>query len=284
MITVSTIKELREYTRKWRREGLSIGLVPTMGYLHEGHRSLIDKAVKENDKVVVSIFVNPTQFGPNEDLSTYPRDIHRDKELCQKTGADIVFNPEASEMYFNNASTYVDVENLTEGLCGAKRPGHFRGVCTIVSKLFNIVNPDRAYFGEKDAQQLAVIRRMVRDLNFDIEIIGCPIIREEDGLAKSSRNAYLSPEERSAATILNKSLMKSKELLENGEMNTEVIKSKIKSEIDGERLAKIDYIEIVDKYSLETVSSIKNSILIVIAVFIGNTRLIDNFIFELEEK
>ncbi|KGK84233.1 pantoate--beta-alanine ligase [Clostridium sp. HMP27] len=284
MITVSTIKELREYTRKWRREGLSIGLVPTMGYLHEGHRSLIDKAVKENDKVVVSIFVNPTQFGPNEDLSTYPRDIHRDKELCQKTGADIVFNPEASEMYFNNASTYVDVENLTEGLCGAKRPGHFRGVCTIVSKLFNIVNPDRAYFGEKDAQQLAVIRRMVRDLNFDIQIIGCPIIREEDGLAKSSRNAYLSPEERSAATILNKSLMKSKELLENGEMNTEVIKSKIKSEIDGERLAKIDYIEIVDKYSLETVSSIKNSILIVIAVFIGNTRLIDNFIFELEEK
>lgn len=284
MITVSTIKELREYTRKWRREGLSIGLVPTMGYLHEGHRSLIDKAVNENDKVVVSVFVNPTQFGPKEDLSTYPRDIDRDKELCEKAGAAIVFNPEASEMYFNNASTYVDVENLTEGLCGAKRPGHFRGVCTIVSKLFNIVNPDRAYFGEKDAQQLAVIRRMVRDLNFDIEIIGCPIIREEDGLAKSSRNAYLSPEERSAATILNKSLMKSKELLENGETNTEVIKSKIKAEIDGERLAKIDYIEIVDKYSLETVSSIKNSILIVIAVFIGNTRLIDNFIFELEEK
>lgn len=284
MITVSTIKELREYTRKWRREGLSIGLVPTMGYLHDGHKSLIDKAVNENDKVVVSVFVNPTQFGPNEDLSTYPRDIDRDKELCEKAGAAIVFNPEASEMYFNNASTYVDVENLTEGLCGAKRPGHFRGVCTIVSKLFNIVNADRAYFGEKDAQQLAVIRRMVRDLNFDIEIIGCPIIREEDGLAKSSRNAYLSPEERSAATILNKSLMKSKELLENGEMNTEVIKSKIKAEIDGELLAKIDYIEIVDKYSLETVSSIKNSILIVIAVFIGNTRLIDNFIFELEEK
>lgn len=284
MITVATIKELREYTKKWRREGLSIGLVPTMGYLHDGHKSLIDKAVNENDKVVVSVFVNPTQFGPKEDLSTYPRDIDRDKELCEKAGAAIVFNPEASEMYFNNASTYVDVENLTEGLCGAKRPGHFRGVCTIVSKLFNIVNPDRAYFGEKDAQQLAVIRRMVGDLNFDIEIIGCPIIREEDGLAKSSRNAYLSLEERSAATILNKSLMKSKELLENGEMNIEVIKSKIKAEIDGELLAKIDYIEIVDKYSLETVSSIKNSILIVIAVFIGNTRLIDNFIFELEEK
>lgn len=284
MITVSTIKELREYTKQWRREGLSIGLVPTMGYLHEGHSSLIDKAVKENDKVVVSIFVNPTQFGPNEDLSTYPRDIDRDKELCEKAGATIVFNPEASEMYFNNASTYVDVENLTEGLCGAKRPGHFKGVCTIVPKLFNIVNPDRAYFGEKDAQQLAVIRRMVRDLNFDIEIIGCPIIREKDGLAKSSRNTYLSPEERYAATILNKSLMKGKKLLENGEVNTEVIKSKIKAEIDSELLAKIDYIEIVDKYSLEPVSSIKSSVLIVIAVFIGNTRLIDNLIFELEEK
>lgn len=284
MITISTIKELREYTKKWRREELSIGLVPTMGYLHEGHKSLIDKAVKENDKVVVSIFVNPTQFGPNEDLSTYPRDIDRDKELCEKAGAAIVFNPEVSEMYFNNASTYVDVENLTEGLCGAKRPGHFRGVCTIVSKLFNIVNPDKAYFGEKDAQQLAVIRRMVRDLNFDIEIIGCPIKREEDGLAKSSRNKYLSPEERRAATILNKSLMKSKELLENSEISAEVIKSKIKAEIDSELLAKIDYIEIVDKYTLEPVNAIKSSVLIAIAVFIGTTRLIDNFIFELEEK
>ncbi|MBM7871711.1 pantoate--beta-alanine ligase [Clostridium pascui] len=284
MITVSTIKELREYTKQWRREGLSIGLVPTMGYLHEGHRSLIDKAVKENDKVVVSIFVNPTQFGPNEDLSTYPRDIDRDKELCEKAGAAIVFNPEASEMYFNNANTYADVEKLTDGLCGLKRPGHFRGVCTIVSKLFNIVNPDRAYFGEKDAQQLAVIRRMVRDLNFDIEIIGCPIIREEDGLAKSSRNKYLSLEERAAATILNKSLMKSKEFLENGEISAEVIKSKIKAEIDSELLAKIDYIEIVDKYTLEPVRDIKSSILIAIAVFIGNTRLIDNFTFELEEK
>lgn len=284
MITVSTIKELREYTKKWRREGLSIGLVPTMGYLHEGHRSLIDKAVKENDRIVVSIFVNPTQFGPNEDLSTYPRDIDRDKELCEKAGASIVFNPEPSEMYFNNASTYVDVENLTKGLCGAKRPGHFKGVCTIVSKLLNIVNPDKAYFGEKDAQQLAVIRRMVRDLNFDIEIIGCPIIREKDGLAKSSRNAYLSREERAAATILNKSLMEGKELLENGEISAEVIKSKIKSEIDSELLAKIDYIEIVDKYTLEPVRNIKSSILISIAVFIGNTRLIDNFTFELEEK
>lgn len=284
MITISTIKELREYTKKWRREELSIGLVPTMGYLHEGHKSLIDKAVKENDKVVVSIFVNPTQFGPNEDLSTYPRDIDRDKELCEKAGAAIVFNPEVSEMYFNNASTYVDVENLTEGLCGAKRPGHFRGVCTIVSKLFNIVNPDKAYFGEKDAQQLAVIRRMVRDLNFDIEIIGCPIKREEDGLAKSSRNKYLSPEERRAATILNKSLMKSKELLENSEISAEVIKSKIKAEIDSELLAKIDYIEIVDKYTLEPINAIKSSVLIAIAVFIGTTRLIDNFIFELEEK
>lgn len=284
MINVSTIKELKEYTKQWKREGLSIGLVPTMGYLHEGHKSLIDKAAKENDKVVVSIFVNPIQFGPKEDLSTYPRDIDNDRDLCKKAGAAIVFNPEASEMYFDDASTYVDAEKLTEGLCGAKRPGHFKGVCTVVSKLFNIVNPDRAYFGEKDAQQLAVIRRMVRDLNFDIEIIGCPIIREADGLAKSSRNTYLSPEERSAATILNKGLMKGKELLENSEMNAEVIKSKIKSEIDSELLAKIDYIEIVDKYSLETVNNIKSSVLIAIAVFIGNTRLIDNFIFELEEK
>ena len=208
MQIVSTVDAVREQVKKWREEGLSVGLVPTMGYLHEGHKSLIDKAVEQNDRVVVSVFVNPIQFGPNEDLATYPRDLDRDSALCENAGADLIFHPEKEDMYFDDFCTYVDMEGLTKGLCGKTRPTHFRGVCTVVSKLFNIVKPDRAYFGQKDAQQLAVIRRMVRDLNFDLESVGCPIIREEDGLAKSSRNTYLSPEERKAAVILHKGLVK----------------------------------------------------------------------------
>ena len=206
MRVVEKVNDVRATVKEWKAKGLKVGFVPTMGYLHEGHESLIRKASEENDRVVVSIFVNPIQFGPKEDLSTYPRDLDRDSKVCERAGADIIFHPENEEMYFEDFSTFVDMNGLTAGLCGKSRPTHFRGVCTVVTKLFNIVAPDRAYFGEKDAQQLAVIKRMVRDLNIDIEIIGCPIVREKDGLAKSSRNTYLSIEERNAATILNKEL------------------------------------------------------------------------------
>lgn len=277
---VQTVGEVRKQIKKWKREGFTIGLVPTMGFLHEGHESLIKRAAEENDKVVVSVFVNPTQFGKNEDLGSYPRDIKRDEVLCKKAGANLIFNPEPSEMYYKDASTVVNVNGLTEGLCGAKRPVHFGGVCLVVSKLFNIVTPDRAYFGEKDAQQLAVIKKMVKDLNFDIEIVGCPIVREFDGLAKSSRNTYLSLEERKAACILNESLILAKKALNLGERNVGRIKDMINEKLSSETLAKIDYIEIVDSLSLEPVQSISSSILVAIAVYIGRTRLIDNFTFK----
>ena len=277
MKVIHSIKELRSYIKVWKRQGHDIGLVPTMGYLHEGHKSLINKASNDNSKVVVSVFVNPIQFGPNEDLDTYPRDIERDFKLCEAAGADLIFNPSAEEMYERNFSTYVNVEGLTEGLCGTRRPGHFNGVCTVVSKLFNIVNPTRAYFGEKDAQQLAVIKRMVTDLSFDIEIVGCPIIREEDGLAKSSRNTYLSKEERKAALILNASLTKAKYALKEGIKDAAKLIEIISEEINKESLARIDYVEIVSSDSLEPVKNINDSILVAIAVYIGKTRLIDNF-------
>ena len=206
MNIVSSIKDVREQVNDWKSQGYKVGFVPTMGYLHEGHKSLIEKAASENDKVVVSIFVNPIQFGPKEDLASYPRDLERDSLVCEGAGANLIFHPEKEEMYDGDFCSFVDMDGLTKGLCGASRPVHFRGVCTVVSKLFNIVKPDRAYFGEKDAQQLAVIKKMVRDLNIDIQVVGCPIIREEDGLAKSSRNTYLNEEERKAALILNKSL------------------------------------------------------------------------------
>ena len=278
---VKEIKELRSLIKSWKREGLTVGFVPTMGALHEGHESLIKKAVAENDKVVVSVFVNPTQFGPNEDYDSYPRDINKDLALCLNAGAALVFNPEPSEMYFDNKSTSVSVSNLTSVLCGAKRPGHFDGVCLVVSKLLNIVTPDKAYFGEKDAQQVAVLRRMVRDLNLDVEIVACPIIREEDGLAKSSRNTYLSKDERKAALILSKSLELAEDSLKNGERNAIKLKEVIKAELSKEPLAKIDYVEIVDSDSLETVELIEKSVLIPIAVYIGKTRLIDNFTFKI---
>ncbi|MFD3156040.1 pantoate--beta-alanine ligase [Haloimpatiens sp. FM7330] len=278
MKIASTIEEVRKYIIEWKKEGFSVGLVPTMGYLHEGHESLIKKSASDNDKTVVSVFLNPIQFGKNEDLDTYPSDIDRDLNKCKNCGADLIFTPQVSEMYFNDFCTYVNVDNLTKGLCGAKRPGHFKGVCTIVSKLFNIVTPDKAYFGQKDAQQLAVIKRMVRDLNFNIKIIGCPIVREEDGLAKSSRNSYLSSEERKASLILYKSLMKAKKLFEKNEFDSNKIKQNIIEVINTEPLAKIDYVEIVDNTSLKPVNEIKNSTLIALAVYIGKTRLIDNII------
>lgn len=281
MITiVKTIEEVRAQVKAWRAEGLTVGLVPTMGYLHEGHQSLIARSVAENDRTVVSDFVNPIQFGPTEDLATYPRDIERDAALCESTGANLIFHPEADEMYAPDFCTYVDMDHLTKGLCGKTRPIHFRGVCTVVSKLFHIVQPDRAYFGQKDAQQLAVIRRMVRDLNMPLTIVGCPIIREEDGLAKSSRNTYLSAEERKAALCLSRGLNKGKAAVEAGETDAEKVKAIITAEIEAEPLSRIDYVEIVDWNNLEPVNSTEGSILAAVAVYIGKTRLIDNFIIE----
>lgn len=278
---VKEIKSLKNIIKDWKKSGYSIGLVPTMGFLHEGHQSLIKKAVKENDKVVVSVFVNPTQFGPNEDFNNYPRDIEKDFKYCMDNGASIVFNPSSEEMYLKGNCTTINVSGLTEFLCGSKRPVHFGGVCLIVSKFLNIVTPDKAYFGEKDAQQLAVIKRMVKDLNIDTEIIGCPIVRENDGLAKSSRNTYLSKEERKSALVLNESLNLAKEELTKGNLDVKKIKELIISKITSKDLVKIDYVEIVDSETLQPVKQIESSILVAIAVFIGKTRLIDNFTFQL---
>ena len=278
MKIVKTVDEVRVIVKEWKKEGLTVGLVPTMGFLHEGHKSLITRAVSENDRVVVSDFVNPTQFGVGEDLESYPRDLERDTMLCEEAGANLIFNPEPENMYFDDFSTYVNIESLSEELCGKSRPIHFRGVGTVVSKLFNIVNPDRAYFGQKDAQQLAVIKRMVKDLNVDTEIIGCPIIREEDGLAKSSRNTYLSADERQAALVLSRSLKIGKQLVDAGEKSAQAIKDAIIAEINKEPLAKIDYVDVVDFDTITPVDEIKGTTLVAIAVYIGKTRLIDNFI------
>ena len=275
-----TVKETREQVDEWRRQGLSVGLVPTMGYLHEGHKSLITRAVSENDRVVVSVFVNPMQFGPSEDLESYPRDMDRDAALCEEAGAALIFHPEPSEMYHNGFSSYVDMDTLTGGLCGKSRPVHFRGVCTVVAKLFNIVVPDRAYFGQKDAQQLAVVKRMVSDLNVGTQIIGCPIIREEDGLAKSSRNTYLNEKERQAALVLSRSLNAGKALVEAGETDAQAVRKAIIQEIEKEPMAKIDYVDVVDFDTITPIEIIQGSVLVAIAVFIGKTRLIDNFIVE----
>ena len=279
MEITGAIEEVRRQVKEWRKQGLSVGLVPTMGYLHEGHKSLIVKAVSENDRVVVSDFVNPTQFGANEDLSTYPRDLERDAAVCQEAGASLVFHPEPEEMYAPDSCTFVDMDSLTKGLCGKSRPTHFRGVCTVVCKLFHIVTPDRAYFGQKDAQQLAVIRRMVRDLNFGISIVGCPIVREADGLAMSSRNAYLGEEERKAALILHSSLALGEKMLEEGERDARKVREAILGRLNTEPLARVDYVELVDAESLEPVEKAEKPILAAIAVYIGQTRLIDNFTF-----
>lgn len=280
MKVVKTIDEVRKQVSEWRKQGLTVGLVPTMGYLHEGHASLIDACHAGNDRTVVSDFVNPMQFGPTEDLESYPRDMGHDAELAKEHGCDLIFNPEPEEMYHDGFSTFVDMTVLTQELCGLSRPVHFRGVCTVVSKLFNIVKPDRAYFGKKDAQQLAVIRHMVDDLNMDIEIVGCPIIREDDGLAKSSRNTYLNPEERKAALILSKAIFMGMELVRDGEKDCSVIIGKMKEMIEAEPLARIDYVKIVDVKTMQQIKSIDRSALCAIAVFIGKTRLIDNFFTE----
>ncbi|MGN0417818.1 MULTISPECIES: pantoate--beta-alanine ligase [Anaerostipes] len=282
MKIVETVKEVREQVKEWKKQGLTVGLVPTMGYLHEGHRSLMEAARKNNDKVVVSIFVNPMQFGPTEDLAEYPRDLEHDAKLCEGAGVDLIFHPEPEEMYKKDFCSFVDMTGLTEGLCGKTRPIHFRGVCTVVNKLFNIVTPDNAYFGQKDGQQLAVIRRMVRDLNMDINIVGCPIVREEDGLAKSSRNTYLSPEERKAALILSKTIKLGEELAAT-EKNAAKVIAAMKANIETEPLARIDYVEAVDAVSMTPVETLDGECMLAMAVYIGKTRLIDNTLINIQK-
>lgn len=280
MKIAATAKEVKEIVEGWKKEGKRVGFVPTMGYLHEGHKSLIDISVMENDKTVVSVFVNPTQFAPNEDFESYPRDFMADAKLCEEAGADLIFHPEPEEMYAEDFCTYVEMGDITKGLCGKTRPTHFRGVCTVVLKLFNIVRPDRAYFGQKDAQQLAVIKRMVRDLNLDVKIEGCPIVREGDGLAKSSRNAYLNKEERLAAVVLSRAVKRGLKMVEEGERDSKTIIEIMRSMIESEPLAKIDYVEIVDWRTLKPMEKINGPMLAALAVYIGKTRLIDNFIVE----
>ena len=275
MKIVSTVDDVRKQIKEWKMQGQSVGFVPTMGYLHEGHKSLVDCARKENDRVVVSIFVNPMQFGPAEDLADYPRDLEHDAQICESAGADLIFHPEPEEMYAGDFCSFVDMSVLTEGLCGKTRPVHFRGVCTVVTKLFNIVTPDRAYFGQKDGQQLAVIRRMVRDLNMDICIVGCPIVREEDGLAKSSRNTYLSPEERKAALVLSQAVRLGAELAKT-EKDAKKVVLAMKYKIQTEPLARIDYVEAVDALSMQPVKTLEGGCMLAMAVYIGKTRLIDN--------
>ena len=275
---VTTIQEVRDTVKKWKSQGLTVGLVPTMGYLHEGHGSLIKTSASECDKTVVSVFLNPTQFAPNEDLESYPRDFQQDKVLCEKMGADLVFHPEVSEMYEQDNATFVEIlSEMPKQLCGKTRPIHFRGVCTVVSKLFNIVTPDKAFFGEKDAQQLAIIKRMVRDMSYGIEIVGCPIIREEDGLAKSSRNTYLNEEERKAALCLSKAIFFGQSLVEKGETDANKVLEEMKNLINKEPLARIDYVEAVDGVTMMPVDKIEKDTLVAMAVYIGKTRLIDNF-------
>lgn len=277
---ITTISELRDYLREQRSQGKTVGLVPTMGFLHEGHLSLIREARKGNNIVVVSDFVNPTQFGPDEDFDTYPRNIERDTKLAKDAGADVIFHPSVDEMYPADSSTFVEVEgDITKVLCGASRPTHFKGVTTVVSMLFNIVQPDRAYFGQKDAQQAAVLIKMINDLHMNIELITCPIVRESDGLAMSSRNTYLSAEKRKQAVVLNQALKAGKDAFEKGEKKASKLMKIITDKINEMPLAEIDYVNILDFPSLEPVSTIEKEVLAAVAVKFGNTRLIDNEIF-----
>src|SRR5215211_1633161 len=277
MLTVKTLTELRAARLSFPGR---VGLVPTMGYLHEGHLSLVRRARQDCDHVVVSIFVNPTQFGPTEDLSKYPRDPDRDLSLLQPLGVDLVWMPTPEIMYPDGYQTWVDVETVTRPLEGAMRPGHFRGVTTVVAKLFNAVQPQRAYFGQKDAQQAAVIRQMTRDLNFPIEVVICPIVREPDGLAMSSRNVYLDPEERKAATVLYRALNAARNVYENGERQAENLRQMMREVIASEPLAQMQYVSCADYDTLEELKTVAGKSLLSMAVFLGKTRLIDNFVLE----
>lgn len=277
MQVFDTIEQVRAQIKSARADGKTVGFVPTMGYLHAGHLSLVQNARQANDVVVVSVFVNPTQFGPNEDLDAYPRDTERDLKLLREAGVDLAFFPSVEELYSKGFTTYVTLEGpMTDTLCGRSRPNHFRGVATVVTKLFNIVQPDRAYFGQKDAQQVAVIEQMVRDLDVDIEIVACPTVREPDGLAMSSRNTYLSDSERAQAPLISKALFDAGELIDKGERDPSVLIGFIERavlEIDD---AVIDYISIVDSRSLEDLDVVDGKVLIAVAVKVGRTRLIDN--------
>ena len=281
MQILRTKAEVRQTIKLARREGKTVGFVPTMGYLHNGHLSLMAVAKKENDLVVTSVFVNPTQFGPAEDFSKYPRDLERDIRLMETVGVDIVFAPEVEEMYgAQGALTFVDISQLSDHLCGAKRPGHFRGVCTVVTKLFNIVQPDCAYFGQKDAQQALIIKRMVHDLDIPVEVKALPTVREADNLAMSSRNIYLNPEERQAALILSRSLALAQQMIKDGERDAAIIIAAMRELIAKEPLARIDYISLVSQETVQPTEKIDGPILLALAVFVGKTRLIDNIMLE----
>jgi pantoate--beta-alanine ligase len=274
---IHTKAQLRDVLGRERRPGKSVGLVPTMGYLHAGHASLMRRAKQENDLVVVTVFVNPTQFGPNEDLSTYPRDAEKDCALMRAEGVDLAFFPSAEEIYPPGYTTYVEVQGAMTGtLCGRSRPGHFRGVTTIVSKLFHLVAPDRAYFGQKDAQQLAVIEQMVRDLDFNVEIVGCPIVREPDGLAMSSRNVYLSETHRAQAAIISKALFEARDLIHGGVREAAALTRHVEKMISTIDTAAIDYVSVVDSRTLTDLERLSGEVLIAVAVKLGRTRLIDN--------
>ena len=280
MKIIESINELKSFTGSLKKAGKTVGFVPTMGYLHEGHISLVNASVRDNDITIMSIFVNPIQFGPNEDFERYPRDMEGDSKKAEEAEVDVLFIPAVREMYPEHYSTYVDVTGITDKLCGKSRPGHFKGVCTVVLKLFNIVGPDRAYFGQKDAQQAAVIKRMVKDLNSDIQIVTCPIVREKDGLALSSRNVYLNEDERKAALVLSRSLQEASVMAANGEKECDVLRKYLTDRINSEKLADIDYVEIVDAETLEFSEKLKDRMLFAVAVRFGKTRLIDNVIVE----
>ena len=280
MNVVRKISELRKKLEPYRRSNEVVGFVPTMGYFHDGHLSLMKRARSECDVVVVSIYVNPLQFGPKEDFNDYPRDFSRDKNLAAEVGVDFLFVPSDEEMYPKEQLTFVEVGKITEGLCGAKRPGHFKGVATICAKLFNIVEPDKVYFGQKDAQQAVVVKKMIDDLNFNLEVVVCPTIRENDGLAMSSRNTYLSLEERKQALVLYKSLKLAEDLISQGENSSNVIKEKMKELLEASGV-ELEYLSVCDSNSLQEVSQIKNETLVALAARVGNTRLIDNIVIKI---
>ena len=278
------VSEIRSFVKEMRAKGRGISFVPTMGYLHQGHLELMRQAKRQGDVVVVSIFVNPTQFGPNEDFARYPRDMDRDVSLAEEVGVEAIFNPGVEEIYPEGYCTYVDVERITEGLCGLTRPGHFRGVATVVAKLFNIVMPDRAYFGQKDAQQVLVIKRMAADLNMDLEVVTVPTIRETDGLAMSSRNIYLDSDQRRAALVLSQSLQAAADAVAAGERDVAGIRQLVVEMIEKEPLAIIDYVEIYSHPDLATIKELNDPALLAIAVKIGQTRLIDNIILGVQKN
>jgi len=280
MRIVRTVSDVRAFVAHAKREGKTVGFVPTMGFLHQGHLSLMKAAKEKTDLVIASIFVNPTQFGPGEDFETYPRDLESDAALCESVGVDMIFSPEVEEMYPEGYSATVSVDGyITQALCGAKRPGHFEGVTTVVNKLFNIVMPDFAFFGQKDAQQVAVIRKMVRDLNMSVTIVPCPIVREDDGLAMSSRNTYLSDIERQDALVLSQSIQDASDMIAKGVLDSKEIYDKMINRINSVATSRIDYVSIVDNRTLEDIDQLSGEVLIALAVYIGKTRLIDNKTF-----